>query len=463
MNIHSEDTIAAISTAMGEGGIGIVRISGQDAFEIAQKIFQPRVKKDFSQFKNRTLYLGNIVDVKNDEVVDEVLLAFFKAPYTYTREDMVEINCHGGMVAQRRILGLVLDEGARMAQPGEFTKRAFLNGRIDLSQAEAVIDIIRAKTDRALSMANRQLSGDLSGKIREIRTDLLNVVAHIEANIDFPEEDIPEANPEHIRKEVYEAKEQLKKLLESAGTGRILREGLSTLILGNTNVGKSSLLNALIREERAIVTDIPGTTRDVIEEYIDIKGIPIKIVDTAGIRQTANKVEKIGIDRAIKHLEEAELVLLMIDASRELTEDDKNIIDLVKDKLSITVINKVDLPMSIDVAEIEEMIPSEKFVKVSALTNKGIEELKTAIYEAICNKTGFMDEGLIAASQRQRMILQEAYNSLARAIDAMNGKMPIEMVELDIRESWEKLGEITGDTISEDILTTIFENFCIGK
>ncbi len=462
MNTDSCETIAAISTAIGEGGIGIVRISGPRTFEIAEKIFKPRINKSLFEFKNRTLYLGDIVD-SNNEIIDEVLLAIFKAPHTYTREDMVEINCHGGLVAQKRILALVLDNGARLAEPGEFTKRAFLNGRIDLSQAEAVIDIIRAKTDRALAVANRRLTGEFSEKISKIRSNLLNVIAHIEANIDFPEDDIPEAEPEYISQEINDALKMVEDLLRSAGSGRILREGLSTLILGNTNVGKSSLLNALLQEERAIVTDIPGTTRDIIEEYINIHGIPIKIIDTAGIRQTTDEVEKIGINRAMKHLQEAELVLLMIDVSRKLTDDDKRLIELVGDKTTITVINKVDLPVAVDEYEIEKLVPEAKIVKVSALKQEGIDELKTVIYDTITEKMGFIDEGLIVASERQRRILEESREFLESALCAMAEGVPIEMVEIDIRDAWEKLGEITGDKVSEDIINTIFQKFCIGK
>lgn len=463
MNKYSNDTIAAISTALGEGGIGIVRLSGPESFNIAQKVFKPQKKKSFEEFKNRTLYLGHIIEPESGEIIDEVLVSFFKGPYTYTREDMVEINCHGGLVAQRRILAVVLNQGAKIAEPGEFTKRAFLNGRIDLSQAEAVIDIIRAKTDRALLMANKQLSGGLSNKIKKIRSDLLNLIAHIEANIDFPEEDIPEAEPEYILNEIIKGRNMVKDLLESAGAGRILREGLSTLILGNTNVGKSSLLNTLLKDERAIVTDIPGTTRDVIEEYIDIKGIPIKIIDTAGIRQTSDEVEKIGIERAMKYLEDAELVLLMFDASRKLTDDDINLIKLVREKLTITIINKTDLPTSVDEEKLKHELSAEKIIKISALKEEGIEELKEAIYDTIYDKIGIMDEGLVAAGERQRIVLKEAYDSLDKALDSMRIGMPIEMVEVDIRDSWEKLGEITGDTVREDIIKTIFHNFCIGK
>ncbi|HHY41701.1 MAG TPA: tRNA uridine-5-carboxymethylaminomethyl(34) synthesis GTPase MnmE [Thermoanaerobacterales bacterium] len=460
--VESSDTIAAISTAIGEGGIGIVRISGPKSFEIAKEIFKPR-QKNIKEFESRKLYLGNIVDF-NDEIVDEVLIAFFKSPHTYTREDMVEINCHGGLAAQKRILRLVLDSGARLAEPGEFTKRAFLNGRIDLSQAEAVIDIIRAKTDKALSLANRQLSGGLSNKINAIRHRLLDVLAHIAANIDFPEDDIPEASTDYIAKEVGDVKEAVGDLLKRISAGRVIREGLATLILGNTNVGKSSLLNALLDEERAIVTDIPGTTRDIIEEYIDINGIPIKIIDTAGIRETADEVERIGIQRAIKYLEEAELVLLLIDISRELTQDDINLIKLIKDKTTIVVINKVDLPAKIDEEDVKRMIPAERIVKISALKQEGIQDLKNAIYEVITAKIGGIgNEGLIGAGERQRQAIEAAYNFLDRALLAIKSFVPIEMVELDIRDAWQKLGEITGDTVTEDIISTIFEKFCIGK
>ena len=292
---------------------------------------------------------------------------------------------------------------------------------------------------------------------------MLNLIAHIEANIDFPEEDIPEAEPEYILNEIIKGRNMVKDLLESAGAGRILREGLSTLILGNTNVGKSSLLNTLLKDERAIVTDIPGTTRDVIEEYIDIKGIPIKIIDTAGIRQTSDEVEKIGIERAMKYLEDAELVLLMFDASRKLTDDDMNLIKLVREKLTITIINKTDLPTSVDEEKLKHELSAEKIIKISALKEEGIEELKEAIYDTIYDKIGIMDEGLVAAGERQRIVLKEAYDSLDKALDSMRIGMPIEMVEVDIRDSWEKLGEITGDTVREDIIKTIFHNFCIGK
>ncbi|WP_422446255.1 tRNA uridine-5-carboxymethylaminomethyl(34) synthesis GTPase MnmE [Thermoanaerobacterium sp. DL9XJH110] len=457
------DTIAAISTPLGEGGIGIVRLSGEKSVDIAEKIFRSKSKKSPKDFKNRTLYLGNIIDPESGEVIDEVLLAVFRAPYTYTREDMVEVNCHGGLTAQKKILELALRYGARVAEPGEFTKRAFLNGRIDLSQAEAVIDVIRAKTDRALILAGRQLAGGLSQRIKDIRAGLLAIMAHIEANIDFPEEDIPEADPERIRLEIERSMDAVENLLKDAGAGKIMREGLSTIILGRPNVGKSSLLNALLREERAIVTDVPGTTRDIIEEYIDINGVPVKIIDTAGIRETADKVEKIGVDRAIGYLKNAEMVLVMIDASQELTEDDKKIMELARDKFVIAVMNKMDLPEKVSEEDVKAVIPGIKVIKISALKKQGIDELKNAIYEEITQKMGPLDEHAVIAGERQKEALRSALDLLEKALNSMDQGMPVELVEIDIRGAWEKLGEITGDTVSEEIVNAIFENFCIGK
>ncbi|MDN5312692.1 MAG: tRNA modification GTPase [Thermoanaerobacteraceae bacterium] len=459
--MKDEDTIAAISTPLGEGGIGIVRISGEKSFDIARRIFSP--KSEIKNIKSRYLYLGQIIDPEEGYAIDEVLTAFFKAPNTYTREDMVEINCHGGMTAQRKILELTIRYGARVAEPGEFTKRAFLNGRIDLSQAEAVIDVIRSKTDRALVLANRQLAGGFSEKINSIRRDLLEIMAHIEANIDFPEDDIPETDPEIIKSEIIKSKGKIEELIKNTGSSKILREGISTLILGRTNVGKSSLLNALLREERAIVTDVPGTTRDIIEEYINIKGIPVKVIDTAGIRETSDLVEKIGVERAKRYLKEAEMVLLIMDASMEITDEDRNIFEMVKDKFTIGVINKVDLPAKIDEKEVKRLLPGKKVIKISALKEQGIEELKNEIYNSIVEQIGPIDENTIIAGQRQKQALEAARNSLERAMESMKVKMPVEIIEIDIREAWEKLGEITGDTVSDDIINAIFENFCIGK
>lgn len=457
----AEDTIAAISTPMGEGGIGIVRMSGEKAFDIAKKVFV--TKSGNKDEKSRYLYLGHIVDPDKKCTVDEVLVAFFKAPHTYTREDMVEINCHGGLTAQKKILELCLRFGARVAEPGEFTKRAFLNGRIDLAQAEAVIDIIRSKTEKALVIANKQLAGGLSEEIKKIRQDLLSIMANIEANIDFPEEDIPEASPGYIREEIQKVKQDLKKLLKNLSQGKILREGLSTLIVGRTNVGKSSLLNALLKEERAIVTDVPGTTRDIIEEYININGIPVKIIDTAGIRETSDLVEKIGVDRARKYLKDAELVLLILDASSNLTKEDINIFEMVKNKLTIIVMNKVDLPEKLQEQEIKKYLPGKKVVKISALKEEGIEDLRKTLYDSIVEKMGPLDETTLIAGERQKQALESARDSMERALKSIDILMPVEMVEIDLREALQKLGEITGETVSDEIINTIFENFCIGK
>ncbi|MDI3480854.1 MAG: tRNA modification GTPase [Tepidanaerobacteraceae bacterium] len=459
--MKNNETIVAISTPLGEGGIGIVRMSGDKSFEITKKIFVPA--KEIKDIKSRHLYLGHIIDPEKGYKIDEVLTAFFKSPHTYTREDMVEINCHGGVAAQKKILELVVKYGARIAEPGEFTKRAFLNGRIDLSQAEAVIDIIRSKTERALIQANRQLEGEFAQRVKEARSDLIQIMAHIEANIDFPEEDIPEADPVQIRNEIQKTKTRIEQMIKNLETGKMLREGLSTLIVGRTNVGKSSLLNALLKEERAIVTDIPGTTRDIIEEYININGIPIKLIDTAGIRETTDEVEKIGVERAKKYLKDAEMVLLVMDASMEITEEDRKIMDMVKNKFTIIVVNKSDIPSKIDEEEIKKIMPGKKIIRISALREQGIDELMKEIYDSIIENLGPIDENAILASQRQKKALEDAKICIDRALKALSEKMPVEIIVIDIREAWEKLGEITGDTVSEDIINAIFENFCIGK
>ncbi|KYO67242.1 tRNA uridine-5-carboxymethylaminomethyl(34) synthesis GTPase MnmE [Thermovenabulum gondwanense] len=458
-----EDTIAAISTPMGEGGIGIIRISGEESFNIAKKLFYPKSKISFEEMKPRTMYLGNIYDDLEKYVVDEVLMVKFKAPNSYTAEDMVEIHSHGGFTAVRKILNLVLRNGARLAQPGEFTKRAFINGRIDLSQAEAVIDIIRAKTDKALKVAVDQLKGKISEKIKEIMDSLLSVIALVEANIDFPEEEIPEASPDIILKNISYNIERLNYLKEKAGAGKILREGISTVIVGKPNVGKSSLLNSLLMEKRAIVTEIPGTTRDVIEEYINVKGIPIKIIDTAGIRDTKDPVEKIGVERAMEKVEGAELVLFVVDASGELEEEDYKIMENIKEKRLLIIFNKIDLGQKIDEKKVKEHLPGKRVVKISALRDEGIELLREEIYELIVNEVGSLEEGIIITAQRHIEAINKAIESLKEAKITVENNLPMEISAIYIREAWEYLGEITGDSVKEDILDAIFENFCIGK
>ena len=340
------ETIAAISTAIGESGIGIVRMSGRQAISIAKGVFQRANDKDILESDNKRLLYGNIMD--NDEIIDEVLVAFMKAPYTYTREEMVEIYCHGGIIPVKKILQLLLKNGARIAERGEFTKRAFLNGRLDLSQAEAVIDIIKAKTEKSYDISLKQLEGKLSQEIQDIRQVLLKMIAHIEVSIDFPEDDIEEVTSEELLNDGNLVKDRIAKLLNTADRGKIMRDGLNTVILGTPNVGKSSLLNAVLRENRAIVTEIPGTTRDIIEEYINIDGIPLKIMDTAGIRQTDDIVEKIGVDKAKETLERADLIIAIFDISRELNDDDYHIMELIKDKKTIVLLNKTDLPRLYD-------------------------------------------------------------------------------------------------------------------
>lgn len=452
------DTIAAISTAIGESGIGIVRMSGTESLNIADMVFKGAKTKTK---ENRKLTYGYIMD--DDKIIDEVLIAFMNGPYTYTRENMVEIYCHGGIISVRKILELLLQRGARLAEPGEFTKRAFLNGRLDLVQAEAVIDIIRSKTDKSFQVSLDQLEGNLSAKIKEIRNTLLGMIAHIEVSIDFPEEDVEVSTLEELENNALEVKEKITALLSTADRGKILRDGLNTVILGKPNVGKSSLLNAVLRENRAIVTDIPGTTRDIIEEYINIDGIPLKIIDTAGIRETSDVVEKIGVDRAKRTVEEADLIIAIFDISRELSEEDHQILHLIKDKKTIILLNKTDLPNVYDEDYFKNYVKNIQIISTSITKGLGIEELENSIRNMFYSGNVEIKSDIVINNVRHKNQLDKALKNILSVIEDLNANVPLDCLEVDLKNCWENLGEISGDTIGEDILDRIFSEFCIGK
>ena len=456
------DTICAIATPIGEGGISIIRISGNDALDIASSIFRPKNKQDIKNMKTYTMRYGNILSRENDDIVDDVILSYMKGPYSYTGENVVEVNCHGGVVATNRVLNEIVKAGARLAEPGEFTKRAFLNGKIDLSQAEAVIDIIRAKTELSMKSAIMQSKGSLSKEIGELRKYLLNVLALIEYAVDFTEDDediIDDNLLFQIKDGINKTIERIKKLLKNADEGKIIRDGLNMVIVGKPNVGKSSLLNALLKEKRAIVTDIPGTTRDIIEEYINIDGIPVRIIDTAGIRDTEDTVEKIGVERSKEKIEEADLVILMMDSSREVDDEDKLIIDAVKDKKYITLLNKIDLNRKIS----DDIIGNlRNIIEISAKNEIGIDDLKDKIKELFFD--GEIDsESLIISNTRHKQALYRALENCTIALEKIQSNEFLDLISIYITSGMRALGEITGDELEEDLLNKIFSEFCVGK
>ncbi|MEW4618500.1 tRNA uridine-5-carboxymethylaminomethyl(34) synthesis GTPase MnmE [Streptococcus xiaochunlingii] len=451
------DTIAAISTPLGEGAIGIVRLSGTDSFKIAKKIFKG---KDLNSVASHTLNYGHIVDPDKDEILDEVMVGAMRSPKTFTREDIIEINTHGGIAVTNEILQLVIREGARLAEPGEFTKRAFLNGRVDLTQAEAVMDIIRAKTDKAMNIAVKQLDGSLSDLINNTRQEILNTLAQVEVNIDYPEyDDVEEATTEIIREKTTEFEALLTNLLKTARRGKILREGISTAIIGRPNVGKSSLLNNLLREEKAIVTDIEGTTRDVIEEYVNINGVPLKLVDTAGIRETEDIVERIGVERSRKALKEADLVLLVLNASEPLTDQDRQLLEISQDSNRIILLNKVDLPQQIELDE----IPADH-IKISVLKNQNINQIEDRINALFFENAGLVEQDATYLSNARHIsLIEKAVESLQAVNEGLAMGMPVDLLQVDLTRTWEILGEITGDAAPDELITQLFSQFCLGK
>ncbi|AFS79918.1 tRNA modification GTPase MnmE [Gottschalkia acidurici 9a] len=458
------DTIAAIATPPGEGGIGIIRISGKDALDIGNKIFLNRDKKTLKDLEERKLNYGYAINPKSSKKIDEVMIVFIKGPKTYTTEDVVEVHCHGGTIPVRRILEAVLESGARLAEPGEFTKRAFLNGRIDLAQAEAVMDLISAKTDSSFDVSLKQLEGSISKEVSNMMSTMLEMLAHIEASIDFPEEhDVDEITYGQLEDGGKSILEKIEKLLDTVYTGKVLREGLKTVILGKPNVGKSSLMNAILRESRAIVTDIPGTTRDIIEEYVNIKGIPLKIIDTAGIRETEDLVEKIGVDKAKEILENSDLSIVVFDVSRELDDEDLEIIELVKHKKSIVLLNKTDLPKKIDEEDIKRYLPNTAIINTAIVAGRGIDILEDTLKSMFLSSEIQIKDNTIVTSVRHRNQLLKAKENMKDALESINLGVPIDCVEVDIKNAYENLGEITGDTVGEDIIDKIFKDFCIGK
>lgn len=457
------DTIAAISTAPGEGAIGIVRISGDLAISIASSIYQCGTKQ-LEEQKTHTIHYGHIVDPKSGEVYDEVMVSVLRAPKTFTREDIVEINCHGGIVAINRVLQLVLRMGARLAEPGEFTKRAFLNGRIDLSQAEAVMDLIRAKTDKSMQLAMRQLDGQLSHLIQNLRQEILNTLAQVEVNIDYPEyDDVEEMTLQLLREKTQQVLQGIRALLNTASQGKILRDGLKTAIVGRPNVGKSSLLNVLLREEKAIVTDIAGTTRDTIEEYVNVRGVPLQLIDTAGIRETDDVVEKIGVERSRKALKEADFVLLLLNQSEILQEEDVRLLETTKGMKRIILFNKTDLPSKLSTEDIAPYAKEEEIVTTSMLNKEGIDQLEEKIAGYFFQGQMNERDATYLSNTRHIALLEKAEQALVEVQNGIEMEMPVDLIQIDFTRAWDLLGEITGDSVQDELLTQLFSQFCLGK
>lgn len=462
-----DETIAAVATAMGEGGIGIIRISGDQALDILKKVFIPISKKRNNSrcgeyIVNRRLTYGHVVD-DTGNVIDEVMAVYMKAPYTYTMEDVVEINCHGSVVSLRKTLALVLKNGARLAQPGEFTKRAFLNGRLDLSQAEAVMDLIKAKTEKTFDVALSQLSGEFSSRISDIRSNLLDILVDITVNIDYPDEDIEEITYGKLFKSLSSINDKVEKLISSADTGRIIRDGFSVSIIGKPNVGKSSLMNGLLHETRAIVTEIPGTTRDTIEEFISIKNIPVKLTDTAGIRDTEDRIEKIGIEKSKEAFNKSDLVIFMIDASNELSDEDKEIIEIIGDRKVIVMLNKNDLGQKVTEEEIHGLLKNAKIINSAVASGEGIKELEDEIENLVYKGDIKQEQSSLVTNVRHEEILRKCGKSLEDAIKLVKSGEALDILEIDVRNAYDLLGEITGETVSDDIIDEVFSRFCLGK
>lgn len=457
---HFEDPIVAIATAAGEGAVGIVRLSGEGVVELVSNIFSSKYQRALNKENDKRLIYGHIMD--DGKVVDEVMTVAMFAPHTYTREDMVEIQCHGGMVPLRNIVSLILSKGARMAEPGEFTKRAFLNGRLDLAQAESVMDLISAKTNSGFDMAYDQLEGKLSHKVESLRDQLVVTMANLEVCIDYPEEDIEEITYPEVLSQLDVIRETLSKLIQSGESGRILREGLSTVIVGKPNVGKSSLLNALLKESRAIVTDIPGTTRDVIEEYIQIRGVALKLVDTAGLRETEDVIEQMGVERSKAFFNRADLVIFVLSADQPLTAEDYEVMAYLKDRKGIVILNKSDLEKVLDYEEVKKQVGHLPMIETSVLFEEGIEALENAIAETVFGGIKAQPTEVVT-NVRHIHALKKAMAALDEAIRVTEDGMPYDFIEVDLKNVYEALGEVTGASMEEDLVNKIFSNFCLGK
>lgn len=454
-------TIAAAATSPGIAGIGIVRVSGNKSLEMVSKIFKSKNGKNLSDLTTRRMYYGWIIDPENEKVIDEVLVVYMKAPDTYTREDIVEINCHGGIISVEKILRLLLEQGARLAERGEFTKRAFLNGRIDLTQAEAVMDLVSAKTKNSFELSIHQLEGRLSREIGIIRQNLMDLIAQIEVNIDFPEYDEEEMTMDRILSISREIAQRIEKLIQSSETGIIYKEGLKTLILGKPNVGKSSLMNYLLNENRAIVTEIPGTTRDTIEEFVNLAGVPLRIIDTAGIRNTEDIVEKIGVEKALSKIEEADLILMVFDASKELETEDLMIIERIRGKNVFYLLNKTDLTEKISFDRLEYV--KKELIRISIINNEGLEEIEKKVRKEFLTGKLSIDNDTIVNNVRHKNLLIKSRQSISDVIASVENGLTLECVEVDIMDTLTYLGEITGASVKEDLMDKIFSEFCIGK